>query len=243
MTAIRTPTDILRVVFNRDEQRTRAGELPPAFRRCGDRTGLMPIDPVGGGSWIGANDAGLIAALLNANPVGQGPLVRPTSRGAIVPAVLALTTLGDVESFFESFDATRMGRFRLVAFQQFDRLEAVSDGSSVIVSRSVDPEWPALWTSSSLGDEYVSRVRTRLFADLVDSSSAKQDEFHAHRWPDDLARSVLMIRADARTVSRVTLCRSGESISMRHERVNESGEPVEHTAHELKVSFSMGAWS
>ncbi len=243
MTAIRTPSDILRIAFNRDEQRTRARELPPAFRQCGDRTGLMPLDPAGGGSWIGANDAGLIAALLNANPVGQGPLVRSASRGSIVPAILGLTTISAVESFFATLDATQMGRFRLVVFRQFDRLEAASDGSNVVVNHVVDPKLPALWTSSSLGDDFVRPVRARLFADLLDASSARQDTFHAHHWHDDPARSVVMSRPDARTVSRVTLCRNGDSISMRYERLDDAGQSVEHTTNELKVSFSSGAWS
>ena len=50
---------------NRDERRDRRAATPPAVHRLQHRTAIYPVDPVGGGTWIGVNDAGLAAALLN----------------------------------------------------------------------------------------------------------------------------------------------------------------------------------
>ena len=56
---------LLRVVCNRDEHLTRAPALPPTVWAAGARRALMPIDPSSGGTWIAANDAGLVFAVLN----------------------------------------------------------------------------------------------------------------------------------------------------------------------------------
>ena len=82
--------DGVRIMSNRDERFDRAPALEPRTGALGSRTAAMPIDPVGGGSWIGVNDAGLMAVVLNR----YGGPVRPmsaaaTSRGAIVPLALA----------------------------------------------------------------------------------------------------------------------------------------------------------
>ncbi len=53
------------LVSNRDESRNRSSAtLPQCHRERGYRV-LMPIDPQGGGSWIGLSDEGRAACLLN----------------------------------------------------------------------------------------------------------------------------------------------------------------------------------
>ena len=54
---------LLRVVCNRDELTTRTPALPPTLWTAGPRRVLMPIDPHSGGTWIAANDAGLVFVL------------------------------------------------------------------------------------------------------------------------------------------------------------------------------------
>ena len=56
-----------RMMMNRDESRTRSIARPPRLRRCGRHQAIMPIDPDSSGTWIAANDAGLVAMLLNVN--------------------------------------------------------------------------------------------------------------------------------------------------------------------------------
>jgi hypothetical protein len=46
----------LRLAVNRDELRTRAEALPPRVVRLGGRLAVMPVDPQGGGTWVGADE-------------------------------------------------------------------------------------------------------------------------------------------------------------------------------------------
>lgn len=58
----------LRLACNRDESRRRPAARPPVVRTFGVRRAILPVDPVSDGTWIGVNDAGLVATLLNVNP-------------------------------------------------------------------------------------------------------------------------------------------------------------------------------
>ena len=61
-------------------------------------------------------------------------------------------------------------------------------------------------TSSSVRHAEVHSARTRLFTEMVARGSRRsQDAFHSHRWVHDGPASVLMERADARTVSRTVV--------------------------------------
>lgn len=84
-----------RIACNRDEQRTRPAGLPPIVRTIGGRRVACPIDPESGGTWIGVNDAGLVFALLNANPRIRGDaalcgVVASAGGGAFVNDAAAL---------------------------------------------------------------------------------------------------------------------------------------------------------
>ena len=75
--------DRFTLMSNRDERRDRAVALQPTVERFGARAAIMPIDPVGGGSWLGVNDAGLVAALLNRHAAQQPDARSVCSRGLI----------------------------------------------------------------------------------------------------------------------------------------------------------------
>lgn len=68
----------LELGFNRDEHRSRPKAHPPRLRRpaAGGRAFIAPRDPLGGGSWLAVNDAGICLALLNRYPA-DGPAFRP----------------------------------------------------------------------------------------------------------------------------------------------------------------------
>ena len=69
LTVVPLPGGRRRIAFNRDESRVRPAGLPPVHRRFGARDALSPIDPQSGGTWLAVNDAGLVLAVLNGNPV------------------------------------------------------------------------------------------------------------------------------------------------------------------------------
>jgi hypothetical protein len=202
-----------RVACNRDERTTRPAARPPERFTFGERSALMPADPVGGGTWIGVNDSGLTMALLNVNHNRGGgvPTATPPkrSRGLIIPSLLSCSDVPSaVAEFARVVQVAEHESFRLVMIDRNGCIEITSDGRQVDVRRRPFVT-PLLFTSSGLGDELVRGPRERLFAEKVVAPlwradtdiSAVQDSYHAHRWPGREHLSVNMRRADARTVS------------------------------------------
>jgi len=92
VTIRRGPEDLL-VTMNRDERWTRDAERPPTLHPAGPGrpAWMAPPDGERCGTWIGANDAGVVACLLNGYAPGDLDLfARPDvpSRGEIIPALL-----------------------------------------------------------------------------------------------------------------------------------------------------------
>jgi hypothetical protein len=206
-----------RVVMNRDEQRDRPAALQPRWRWVGDdgRRAIWPIDPKGGGTWIGADDRGLVLCLLNLNlePAPRLPEVLE-SRGAIIPRLMRAGDAAGALEVLAGLDHSRFAPFRLAIVEPTRRGRAWDEGASILVARwdrhtlTVLPpaEAPACLVSSGLGD---SRVASRLdlFEDMLGQGGdpESQDAFHRHKWDDRPEASVLMSRDDARTVSITTV--------------------------------------
>jgi len=222
---------ILRIVFNRDEERTRPESLAPALYKLGDRTVIMPLDPPSGGTWIGASDAGMVACLVNLNsgvmnlnahvsgvvaPRAPGRL----SRGLIVPEALARQSLSSLHEWGTQLRASDYPPFRLLLLDCERFTIFISDGSVVTIAESGDISDPLLLASSGLGDSLVQEPRRRLFDQLLSSHPDRrlaQDTFHRTSWPDSMHTSVMMSRAAARTVSITTIELSARRIEMFHE--------------------------
>ena len=198
----------VRMVCNRDERRTRAAAWAPRERRVGRQSALFPVDPQSGGTWVGVNRLGLIAALLNRSVDGGGrPASRLTSRGLIVPRLLASSSIDEAVQAVQSLPRDRFAPFRVV-LTQGGLYAAVTGGGgelAAITELGVLGR-PRVFSSSSLGDELVETFRHRLFHDLLAASRgrplAAQAALHRHQWADRPEISVLMERREARTVSR-----------------------------------------
>jgi hypothetical protein len=208
-----------RVMSNRDERRDRAVALRPRVEKLGCRSAILPIDPVGGGSWIGVNDAGLVAAVLNrhARPTAQAR--SSTSRGLIVRRALACDSIDGVLRFVEALEANNFQPFRLVIVQG-RRIALVAGDGGEFASAQSSLEQPCMFTASSLGDTLVASPRRRLFDCLLDHPLGwrhGQLLFHRHQWSDKRDISVQMEREDAATVSRTAVDITGQSISLEYE--------------------------
>ncbi len=216
MTILPLGTDRVRVAFNRDENRCRPAARPPVRRRFGRREAILPIDPVSDGTWIGANDAGLILALLNGNPPRPVGAKAVRSRGQIVPALLGCDSPADALDRFErSLRPTDFAPFRLVVVGRGVIADLRWDGRQSMVSSRLLGGSPVLFTSSGLGDHLVEKPRRELFELVFETAldpDAAQDAFHAHRWPGREHLSVNMERVDARTVSRAVVARDDGAI-------------------------------
>lgn len=215
-----------RLAFNRDESRRRPAGLGPRRVQAGRRRAVMPIDPVSMGSWIGVNDAGLTAGLLNryAGPPASGarPAAARASRGVIVPAVLGAGTLEEAAALAGELDPSGFPPFRLALCDGRACLELISDGLTLRRGEALPLAEPVMLTSSGLGDHRVEGPRRELFRAMLLFPGAgleEQDAFHRHCWPDRPELSVCMRRPEAATVSLTIVevdRRAGEGRLIHH---------------------------
>ncbi len=207
------------LAMNRDEQRTRASGLPPAVRRCGDLSALYPREP-SGGTWVGINEAGICVALINWYSRPQRMSAPAFSRGMIIPRLLALPSLEDMERSLFLLPLERLNPFRLFV------IGGSADGireyrSEVSGTERVDhPLSTAHWFSS--GHDEASAITTR---SVVCRKAAEQpdagtlpwlERLHSSHDPEKGASSICMHRDDAETVSMTILEGSVESAAMRY---------------------------
>jgi hypothetical protein len=200
----------IRVMCNRDERRSRPAALPPQVHDLGGRLAAFPVDPRGGGSWVGVNDAGIVVTLLNVSRSPHSSSKEPRqSRGLIVREALRCGSLSDVLETVASLDSNMFDMFRLVAMHRFTAVDATSDGVRTEIRRPITLDRPFLFTSSSLGDALVEAPRRQLFQRMVVETRTGwlrgQILFHRHQWPSRPEISVRMERDDALTVSRTVV--------------------------------------
>jgi hypothetical protein len=199
---------VWRVVFNRDEQRSRPPAVPPAVHRLGAVRTLHPVDPQGGGTWIAATEHGLVLALLNGDEpaAGDPPGAPPrTSRGAIIPALAAVAARRAADVPARALDPRAYRPFHLVIADEREAIEIRSDGRA-ITAAAPDRGDRLMRTSSSVETASVRAWRSGLFEPpRTPASAAEQDAFHASEDSGRPAYGVTMARADARTVSITTV--------------------------------------
>jgi hypothetical protein len=215
-------SDRIRLACNRDESLMRPRAIPPHVRQIGARQAVFPIDPAGGGTWIAANDAGLVFTLLNFNVPTLAPELASRSqlsRGLIIPTLLDCPTQTIAVDRLLALDVSRYAAFRLVITNCEQFVEVVSTGKKIQIRNRKRLYSPLLFTSSGLGDAVVESPRSSLLQQILSTqaaSSAVQDSFHRHSWPRKQHLSVCMRRPDARTVSYTTVEMSRDRAVMQY---------------------------
>lgn len=217
------PHDLgVRLLSNRDERRSRIPGIPPNVHALPGQRALFPVDPQGGGTWVGVNESGLIVALLNLRP----PVARRTSaprrsRGQIVLELLRCTSAHQAMTTAAALDAERFDAFRAVVVQKGDLVVATSTGEGSVSSTWQRFEAPVMFTSSSLGDAVVEPPRRRLFERMVLQNPVDwlegQARFHDHQWEHQPEISVRMEREDALTVSRTQVDVTNRTCQLMYE--------------------------
>jgi transport and Golgi organization protein 2 len=219
------PLPLARIVFNRDERRDRPDAYPPAAFRAGCARAVMPIDPAGDGTWIAANDAGLVFAVLNDEDNNALPHVgRPhfgaSSRGLIIPLLLDATTVDEALARAATLAWREYRPFRLFVFGD-GRLGDVRPRryGLAVLDRPLGSRFVA--TSSSLQPKEARLRRTQLFERVVvKPDSELQDLFHAYRWHGCPELSVRMSRPESCTVSRTIIERFVDRMVVRYETLD-----------------------
>jgi uncharacterized protein with NRDE domain len=138
---LRRPSADWPLVFagNRDEMRDRPW-LPPG-RHWPDRPEVVaPQDELAGGSWVGVNDHGVLACVLNRyNSLGPAPGKR--SRGELVLEALDHADAAAAAEALADLDPAAYRSFNLVVADSRDALwlRHIGDGSESVVVQPLPP--------------------------------------------------------------------------------------------------------
>ena len=223
---IRRQTAGLLVTMNRDEADARAPETPPQIHRPGGApVWVAPHDSEKGGTWMGANELGVTACLLNAYRPGESLLPDTSgefrSRGEIVPALLERGKFEEgVRWLLEEFDPRSYPSFTLLAasLEGAKRFTWLRDGA--IAVDGIDPGW-TVHSSSVWDSEPVIRWRERAFARWLDSGAEMTGDlprFHLIQEEGHAVRSPLMRRdwSSTRSVTQVAVDAGAGRVDLRY---------------------------
>jgi hypothetical protein len=188
--------------FNRDELRQRALGRPPGLRERAGRRWLSPLDPEGGGTWIGVNEFGLAVALLNGYLPADAEPRDWVTRGELVDGMLDARTTREVEVRLRKRHLERYRSFTLVALEPAQpALIATWDLRELNLDRRREGHPPIC--SSSLDATGATAARRALFGELlarhgtVDANLLEM--FHTSHGPARGPLSPCMHRDDAQT--------------------------------------------
>ncbi len=146
------------VAANRDEMAARPWQ-PPA-RHWPDRPDVVGgLDELAGGSWMGLNDHGMMAAILNRAGT-LGPTAGKRSRGELVLEALDHADAADAAEALLHLDARAYRPFNLVVADNRDAFWLKADGSRM--ERHVIPSGLHMLTALDLDDGASPRIRAYL---------------------------------------------------------------------------------
>lgn len=145
----------LLIAANRDEQASRPAR-PPA-RHWPDRPEVVAgLDVEAGGSWLGLNDHGLVAAVLNRRG-SLGPAPGKRSRGELVLEALDHAEATAAAAALEELDPAAYRPFNLVVADAQEAFWLRHDGTSI--RRRQVPAGLSVLTSLELNDPACARIR------------------------------------------------------------------------------------
>lgn len=207
--------------FNRDEARLRAAELPPRIFRRGGVEAAAPFDGAAGGTWIGVNEFGFAACLLNAYPeqaAGHAAAPRPgrvLSRGFLVLGLLDAPSVDAARRRVEEGDLRWFRPFRLLLCGAEEPPRLLTWDGRQLGERELEAA-AGMVCSSGWCDARANAVRGELWRQRFGERPPEESDllaFHAaHEHPRSSqgdapplasgdAETVCMHRPDAATVS------------------------------------------
>jgi len=191
--------DSFHLFFNRDETITRSEALLPRMMEKGQMKLIAPIDPAGGGTWLGVNHAGVVVALVNdyqANQPSHKVCLR--SRGLLVLECLQSGDLDLLKGYLMKVDFSVYAGFLLHAFSFAQQgFQLGWNGVSYQIKNEAELTLPI--SSSSKYPVEAQLYRSGLFKKNFRVES--QRDFHRHHDEKNPALSAWMMREDARTHS------------------------------------------
>lgn len=211
---------LVELFTNRDEQRSRpAAERPSEWVTPNGTRFLAPRDPLGGGSWVAANEHGVALCLVNhyqaAEPGGSSLL----SRGTVIVDLADGRDLGQVESLATELELERLRGFRVLALHPEESPLLFSwDGAEAACERGSMVAPPLISSSVTLPEVEVARRAAYRVAveEHGGETSAALQAFHASRSPEPGPLAVAMSRQDACTVSHTRVRIDTDTVEMEY---------------------------
>ena len=207
------------LLMNRDEQRSRTTALPPRLHPCGNLRAIYPSEQ-GGGTWIGVNESGLCAALLNwySKPSLTD---RPAfSRGLIIPTLLAAGNRKEAVSLLQSLPLDHLEPFRLFLFHAGER-GITSLSSDSVTLEELDLPWErSHWFSSGYDEPEAGRIRGMTAKRAESQSDPGTLEWlrrlHCSHYPEEGPFSICMHRDDACSVSMTEISFLNQRVALTY---------------------------
>ncbi|HUY61652.1 MAG TPA: NRDE family protein, partial [Candidatus Dormibacteraeota bacterium] len=123
------PTAPIVLVANRDERRDRPSAPPARLPGSGPPV-LAGRDLTAGGTWLGCQAGGLVAALTNRRS-GDAPDPGRRSRGHLPIEALRLDRAADATAWLQHLDPGAFNPFNLLVADRADAVAAESDGTTL----------------------------------------------------------------------------------------------------------------
>jgi hypothetical protein len=206
-----------RVLFNRDEARSRSEASPPELRRRHGVRYIAPHDGDAGGTWLAVNELGLTVGLLNlyrASVAEDGDYV---SRGELVAEMASSVAVDELERRLSSTDLARFRPFTLFGIDPSTKLRAWEWDGRALTPRAESDRFPL--TSSALEDRAAGRARRELMERYRDEGPLTAErllEFHRSHRPERGPLSPCMHRPEAATVSLSLVEVAAASVRMHY---------------------------
>lgn len=234
--------DGILATMNRDEALTRAPELRPQIVYAGPGVRMIaPSDGERGGTWMGVNNHGVVACLLNAYQPGESLLPdtsgRFRTRGEIVAGLLSAGDGAAVQRWLRSsLDPHAYPSFTLMVATLLETVCYEWLGDAPPKVETLMDEW-ILRSSSGWDSEDVRRWRERRFAEWRGDGEAKfgtLPSFHLLRDPGHEERSPLMRRAwsATRSITQARVLPASGRVELKYwsEPTPASREPSSHAS-------------
>jgi hypothetical protein len=226
------------VMMNRDEspQRPKPEQIKQTVIEGSDGVGrrvIYPVDPVSQGTWIGANDQGVVLALMNQRPPGHQMPATAESRGRLIPEALKAASAITALERIAALDLSATPPFKAVGFEEGQaplslrwdgqHLERKLYADGALVLSSLDEMQSQ---RESQFDVMLNSIEGKDAAEVL----AAQEAFHLSEEPEPGPLAVWMTHERARTVSYTHLLVQPKQILLRYldREAREAGEgPVE----------------
>tara|TARA_B110000967_G_C18860715_1_gene549776 strand:+ start:777 stop:1454 length:678 start_codon:yes stop_codon:yes gene_type:complete len=206
---------------NRDVPYTRKKANEPKVYEEGGVELNYPKDGEAGGTWIGTSSKNRLICLLNGGfYYHTSRSIYKKSRGLIVNELLKVD---DIKKGIQEIDLNGVEQFTLTIVDwnnELDLFEFVWDGVKKHLKKM--KQEPQIWSSATLYDREVKKLRKDWFVDWQNNNEMTQEtilNFHKTAGIGDPAIDIKMDRKEGGTVSITSVLKKGEAVSMNYESI------------------------